>query len=271
MSETIYENQVLLGTFTGATTTSNVQVFTTPGTWIRPSNFTVARFEAWGGGGAGGSGGAPGATFAAGAGGGAYIEYWWDPITSPTKFPITGPLPVTVGLGGVASTDLQPVAVYGGDGGNSIISFGPTNIIAYGGTGSGGPSSPFGACGAGAGVLSAGVLNVGGNGGGGTGAGPPAPNQSGTIFGGGGGVLNATQAGGSIYGGGGGFGSFPTTQTSGALSVFGGPGGAGASPTVAAQPGKIPGGGGGGGNAGSSNPFRIGGNGGAGLVRITTY
>jgi hypothetical protein len=104
MSETIYENQVLLGTFTGGTTSSNVQVFTTPGTWIRPSNFTVVRFEVWGA-------GASGGIAVGGGGGGAYVEYWWDPITSPTRFPITGPLPVTIGVGGTGSVTPGPFAV----------------------------------------------------------------------------------------------------------------------------------------------------------------
>lgn len=260
MSETIYENQVLLGTFTGATTTSNVQIFTTPGTWIRPSNFTVARFEAWGGGGGGG----PGSVYntGGGGGGGAYVEYWWDPITSSTKFPITGPLPITVGSGGVSDAGQVGASLPGAGsmGGNSIIAFSTNSIVAYGGAGC--PLTNPG--GSGGGVLSAGSAGVAGNGGGG-----------GTIYGGGngyrtvGGLVTAY----SIYGGGGGGGGGVNPYNlPGGLSVFGGPGGAGGGPGVSATAGQRPGGAGGGGwTTGPGTIGHRGASGGDGLVRITTY
>ena len=266
MSETIYENQVLLGTFTGATTTSNVQVFTTPGTWIRPSNFTVVRFEAWGGGGAGG----PGSVYntGGGGGGGAYVEYWWDPLTSSAKFPITGPLPIIIGSGGVSDAgQVDPsIAGSGSAGGNSIIAFPTNSIVAYGGAGC--PLTNPG--GAGGGVISAGSAGVAGNGGGGGGG------SAAIIYGGGSGyrVVGGLVGAYSIYGGGGGGGGGGTYPYNlpGGLSVFGGPGGAGGGPGVSATAGQRPGGAGGGGwTTASGNIGHRGASGGGGLVRITTY
>jgi len=258
MSETIYENQVLLGTFTGGTTTSNVQVFTTPGTWIRPSNFTVVRFEAWGAGGGGGY-----ANSGAG-GGGAYVEYWWDPISSSTKFPITGPLPITVGAGGTGS-DTPGASVPGG---NSIVSFGTSAITAYGG-GGGAPSVPGALSGGGGGVMTAGTSGPGGggNGGGGGGSSPEGLAGSGIIYGGGGGAyLGGGPGGYSIYGGGGGSGTGVNLRGPG-LSVFGGSGGQFNPVASPIRNGGLPGGGGAAADTGTGKS----GDGGGGLVRITTY
>lgn len=189
------------------------QVFTTSGTWTKPSWLMptgLVWVEVWGG------GGGTGAGAFAGAGGGAYNSRIF--LASDLGATET----VTIGAGGTPST---------WNGGNS--SFG-TKVLAYGG---GGSISTTG--GGGGGTLTAGALTTPG-----TGYGPAGGFDAGgaagvnTIWGGAGGSTAASGNGASsLFGGGGGAGAVSGT---GGASCYGGAGG------NAGTDGNAPGGGAGG-------------------------
>lgn len=163
----------------------SVQVFTSSGTWNRPSGCVAVRVTVVAGGG-GGSGAGSGGGGGGGGGGGTAIKYVSSPGASES---------VTVGAGGAAGST-TPTA--GGAGGTS--SFG-AHCSATGGSG-GQAISPGGGAG---GIGSSGDTNIRGAGGSGitnTSAGSPGGSSA---FGGGGGAQwNAASQSGGAYGGGGG-------------------------------------------------------------------
>lgn len=122
---------------------SNMEVFTSTGTWTNPGSITKVKVTVIGGGGQGGGptapspSGSPGSLSGGGGGGGTAIEV----ITIPTS-----PVPVTVGAGGP------------GAGGTSSFD---TYCSATGGS-QGSTTTPGGGPGGGGGVGSGGSLNIGG-------------------------------------------------------------------------------------------------------------
>ena len=189
-------------------TTNNYQVFTTSGTWTKPSPVTAASTTAvqcWG------AGGADSALSNDGqGGGGGYQSFTF--LTSALSATVT----VTI-----------PGATASGAGGNATFG---SYLTAYGG-GAGSTGNPGGGGGGG------GTLSVGGGGSGaspGNGGGPAGGVGSSTIVGGdgatggaaGGGGTSGFTGGNSTFGGGGGAGNGSTTHHGG-NSVYGGGGGGG--------------------------------------------
>ncbi|MBI2013500.1 MAG: hypothetical protein HYS87_01605 [Candidatus Colwellbacteria bacterium] len=267
---------------------ANMQIFTSDGTWIKPTGAKLVLVEMWGGGGGGGrqdpniigSGG--------GGGGGAYSTKLFraDDLGSTES--------VLVGSGGLAGTTGNPpgevgekssfagLEAYGGGGGGggdgnstthhgggggggtrSAGSVGGVGTNASGGDG-GAPNYAFGTTKLGAGAPGGSDVDAtanieGGGGGGGVNGGNLTGAASGATFGGGGGGAGGgtggEQLGGagasSQYGGGGGGGGHRGSSAaySGGSSINGGSGGTGSKIGADATPGSIPGGGGGGGGA----------------------
>jgi hypothetical protein len=156
---------------------SDMQVFTSTGTWTNPGNITKVKVTVVGGGGAGG---APGSTCGGGGGGGTAIEV--------IPFPSGTNVPVTVGAGSANTT-----------GGTS--SFGPYcsatggatgGAGALGGVGSGGQLNIAGGPGSKGGLNQSGTANQSGPGGnsylgaGGLGNSQDSPAKAGRLYGGGG-------------------------------------------------------------------------------------
>lgn len=179
---------------------SNLQVFTSPGTWTNPGNVTKVKVTVVGGG-----GGASGRGVGAGGGGGAAIEV--------IPFPSATNVPVTVGGGGSGT----PTNVQNGSNPGGTSSFGSYCSATGGGKGyyelgpNRGPAGPGG-------VGSGGTLNIQG--------GPGVIDASGgnSIFGGAGvGWTPNTfaTAGGNAgaYGGGGGTGGSNSTGGNGSAGV----------------------------------------------------
>lgn len=236
-------------------------VYTTPGasTWTCPAGVNYVMVECWGGGGAGGNAkvtSGSGSCYGSGAAGGAYARKL---ITVTPGNTYT----VTVGSGAIAVTG----TANGGNGGDSWFSSSST-VFAKGGTG--GNSAE-----AAAGTTTAAV---------------PAPSASSSIgdavyIGGQGNTGNASGGGGGggagsggNGGNGGATGGNPGAGAAGAAgavgsdtTLAGGAGGAGgASGSNAGSTGSAPGGAGGGASANSSTE-KLGGNGAAGKVVVTTY
>lgn len=215
----------------GLSNTSNVQTFTSSGTWVKPGFGTWALIEVWGAGGAGGGNGG------AGGGGGNYAQR----LVPVASLGVTEA--ATVGLGGTGTGG------NGNPGGNSSLG---SWLSARGGGGGIGAGSVGGGGGAAA-VAQAGAY---GGGAGGSGATPPIDGYTGG-GGGGGGTTGAN----SHYGGaGGGSGAL-----AGGTSIFGGNGGAGNGAGVGVA-GSAPGGGG-----GSGSGTNLGGAGGNGQVKVTVF
>lgn len=230
------------------------QIFTSSGTWTKPSGYSTSalvRLQAWGG---GGGGGRHSTSAAGGGGGGGYNEKWV--LLSDMGATET----ITIGGGGAGRSTNGTGTV----GGNTTIG---SLLTAYGGGG--------------------GITSYGGGGGGFLGAGGSGPGLPylmlsatdlgyqgtyttqgyewwGFFHGGGGGAVSAAGYGGgfSFWGGGGGGGSGIVVAAG--SSIFGGAGGAGSS-TGTAGNGTQPGGGGGGTKSGTS------GSGGDGQVVITVF
>ena len=291
-------------------TPQNVQVFTSSGTWTKPSGTpTITRALCIGGGGGGGSGSVQASgTPASGGGGGGGGRL--DEVIFPTStLPAT--VTVTIGAGGTGGASVSSIGggLHGTNGSNS--SFG-TYVTGYGGgNGGGGVASVVSFGGSGGGLLGAASGNTqgsvcsglagdggaggtgcpgGGGGGGATGntggaggaGGPAFPAGSGG--GGGGGITStpAASAGGSsgasansaaVSGGTAGNPGSPGSISSGAYAGGTGGGGGGGAITGNAGgggAGATGGGGGGGGSAVSGGNSGAGGNGGYGICVIIT-
>lgn len=187
------------------------QVFTSSGTWNKPSGLTgdeMCVIQGWGGGGSGGSSSQRG-----GGGGGGAFQMLTVPCSS---------LGSTVSVTVAASVTNGSANTNGTIGNNTT--FGSV-LTAYGG-GAGGGTSVSSAGGGGAGVLSKGVsasaatAGAGGSPGGGAVAGADSPG----FGGGGGGNSSGALGGGSVYGGGG--GGYGSGAGTGGPSIYGGGGGA---------------------------------------------
>jgi len=151
----------------------DVQIFRAPGTWTWPGNVSEVEVLIVGGGGGGGS---RGPLNGFGGGGG---RVYYDSV------PVTGPVPITIGAGGIAGTGTT--SPNSGTAGGTT-SFGSINI--GGGGGGAGGSAPVG---------SAGTNAPPDGGGGGGGRSEPttrgAFGGSGTSIGGGGAVGSALSTG----------------------------------------------------------------------------
>ncbi len=250
-------------------TSTDVQTFTSSGTWNKPSSGTIAIVELWGGGGSGGTG--TGSDGGGGGGGGAYKTATFDLADLGSSET------VTIGAGGAGQTTGSSA---GNQGGNSTFG---SHLTAYGG-GPGADEAGQGG-GGGGGYNSAGTN--GGGGSGGTGGGPSGGSGGSTsaggdsIFGGGGGGDLEQNGGDSVYGGGGGAGGGNggsgvtggdsiyggggggSPGQAGGTSVIGGAGSAGQTGATDSDPGAQPGGGSGGTVTGDS------GAGGDGYCRVT--
>ena len=232
-------NGNIITSFSAGDEMVNVQIFTTSGTWTKPSwatgvsandevinaNDSLVIVHLWGAGGGGNT-----QVLGRGGGGGAFVYGIY------TSSQVNATAAVVVGVGG------SPGQPGGASSFGNSSSFGPGNrtLTAYGGGGGGNTS---GSGGGGGGWLSAGTISTGGT---------PLPGNTTTGYNStfGGGSTDSGGAGGSIYGGaagsysagvavtiyGGGGGAF---STPGGSSVYGGRGG---NNTVAAT---VPGGGGG--------------------------
>jgi hypothetical protein len=213
---------------------ASVQIFTSSGTWTKPSGYganAIAYIKVWGGGGSGQKTNTTG-QYASGGGGGGYNERWIA-LSS-----LGSTETVTIGAGALGTSTVNGSGSTGG-----TTTFGSW-CPAYGGGGAG-VSSGF--SGGGGGQISAGSTQTM------TGApwqpldctGTGALSGYGWSWGGIGGSSNYGFAGfGSVLGGGGGGSANSSTGFAGGVSQQGGNGGAGSptSPTA----GSVPGGGGGG-------------------------
>lgn len=225
---------------------SSKEVFTSSGTWVKPTAGTIALVTIWGG---GGSGCRVAGALAGGGGGGACVQRLFQLSDLP------GSAAVTIGAGGAAIG--SGTNANGNVGGTS--SFGSL-MSAYGGGAGGSSGSLIG--GGGGGSLSAGSTSSGGNGHSSTLSGgsyvfsPNKGDYGGAAGGGGGGGATAFWGG----GGGGGCANGSAAQNAGGDSLNGGDGGTSNTATAA----SVPGGGG-----GASNQTAVAsGAGGAGLCIV---
>jgi len=226
----------------------DIQLFTTSGTWTKPTGAKKVQVEAWGGGGSGSKSNA-GSGGAGGGGGGEYRTAWFGASSLGSSETITigtGGIVIsatgTNGDIGVASTFGSLLTANGGEGGQQ-------NSPASDGTGGAGgnPHVPLTGMWGGEGVEITGV--------------------AGLYSAGGGGATSASTgyAGGASTFGGGGGGGASSTVGSGGVSKYGGAGSAGVN-SGSATAGTQPSGGG-----GASRSAGDSGAGGAGQILVTTF
>ena len=250
------------------------QVFTSSGTWTKPTGAKVVEVFCIGGGGGGGKGtsGAEGTLRHGGGGGGAGGAV----IGQFDATGLTSTVSVTVGTGGAGATTDGAFAA-GGNGGNS--SFG-SYVQAGGGNGGSCGSGFLGAGGGAAGASS--LVAAGGASGNFSGVGFQPPGSNGHMGSGAGGAArnaaNTTSpalAGGNSSAGAGGTGggaaSVGGNGANGSGTNGGAGGGGGGIGQVGGNGGTNGGGGGGGGAAIAPAASGNGGNGGNGIVIVITY
>ena len=197
--------------------TAKSDVYTSSGTWSKPSGVTFVQVQIWGGGGGGGAGGVGTSVAGGGGGGGGGCNTYIFPASV-----LPSSVTVTIGAGGAgAAAQSTGGGAVGSNGGNTTFG---TYLTAVGG--SGGTIATYQAGGAGGGngfntgngYGTAGGAQAGssGNGnsaeyGGGSGG---AGNTSGAFFG--------SSGGSSMFGGCGGAGGVPINSSNSGYSLFGG-------------------------------------------------
>jgi hypothetical protein len=272
---------------------TNAQIFSSSGTWTKPTGAISVNVQLFGGGGGGGSGRLDAAAAnkcgGGGGGGGGYLN-----VTIPAAA-LGATETVTIGAGGTGGAGVTAAATNGttGTAGGST-SF--NSLIAAGGTAGGGGTTTAGS--GGIGLLLANAGSASGTGGGTGNGGLPTASTTLTLPGGAGGggaggvnsssvaaaggaggrsnIINiAGGAAGSASGGSGGNGNDNTNAVNGLFAVGSGGGGGGGGVTVSGGNGGnggFPAGGGGGGGATQTGTSSgAGGTGGAGIAIITTY
>lgn len=235
----------------------DVQVFTTDGTWTKPSGVQFVCVEQWGDGGGGGGGYSAVAGSERNGGGGGGGGGYAKKIFMASELSSTET--VTVGTGGAGGNGGPAGGGAGTNGGTgSGCSFGTHFTVGGGAGGIAGSATSGGDGGGGGGSRTNGFLTLGG--------GPSGSTASTTnpAFGGGGGATAGSSAGHGVEGGGGGGGGSTTggAGSGGGSSIRGSGGGGSGGGVTAASPGTQSSGGaggtfesqgiGGGGTAGSA-------------------
>lgn len=281
-----------------STSPVDIQVFTSSGTWTKPSSALAVDVYVVGAGGGGGSGSRRPTigemSGGGGGGGGAYsCKRFLAQALAATETVTVG----TGGSGGAAQTSNGTSGNAGSAGGAS--SFGTSTLVIAdgGGAGGGGGTSSGGSAGTGASTRNGDIVFAGGNGGAGgngsaggqgadiatgsgaRGGGGGATRSAGTGFAGGAGgafITNYVKAGGAGGTSSGGVGTAGSSTDAGFF--FGGVGGGGGGQSnaevvgYAGGAGGFPGGGGGGGTGSQDgNNSGAGGAGGGGMVVVVTY